>query len=121
MPELLPNALTIAALLTAAWTLIPLVRDRGPDRILLGALALIEIGLIVLAVLGIVALTGTDREIDTLSFVAYLIGTLFILPVATAWALAERSRWGNAVLLIGCLAIPVMILRMNQIWAGEGV
>lgn len=121
MPEILPTVLITAALLAAGWTLIPLVRNRGPDKFLIGGLALIESGLLVQAVLAIITLAGTERSVDAVSFVGYHLGTLIILPIAAVWALAERSRWGNAVLLIGCLAVPVMIVRMNQIWAGEGV
>jgi hypothetical protein len=42
-----------------------------------------------------------------------------IVPVAALWALAERSRWGPGVLVIGCLAVPVMILRLGQVWHGH--
>jgi hypothetical protein len=36
------------------------------------------------------------------------------------WAVGERSRWGASVLAVGCLSVPVMILRLAQIWAGHG-
>ncbi|MBA0125606.1 hypothetical protein H0B56_08660 [Haloechinothrix sp. YIM 98757] len=121
MPEYLPTVLVFAALIAAGWTLIGLLRDRGPDRILLGALALIEVGLLAQAVLGIAGLAGAEREVASVTFVGYLLGILLVLPIAAAWALAERSRWGNAVLLVGCLAIPVMIVRLQQVWDGQGV
>ncbi len=51
-------------------------------------------------------------------FGGYLIGSLLILPAAGWWSLTERSRWGVGVLLVGCLVIPVIIVRMNQVWSG---
>ncbi|MGA6164603.1 hypothetical protein [Amycolatopsis magusensis] len=45
---------------------------------------------------------------------------MLIVPLATAWSMAERSRWGPGVLVAGCLAIPVMAVRLQQIWAGHG-
>jgi hypothetical protein len=71
-------------------------------------------------VAGVVNLTGTDRDVDGLSFGGYLLGSLFVLPIGGFWALAERSRWGPGVLVVACLAVPVMVLRMQQIWAGTG-
>lgn len=119
MPSVLPDVLIIAALIAAALTLVPLVRGRAAGKLLLGALVLLEAGLLVLAVLGIVNLAGTDRAVDGATFVGYLLGTLAVLPAAVAWARAERSRWGNGVLLAACLIIPVLIVRLNQIWSGQ--
>jgi hypothetical protein len=91
---------------------------RPGSRALLGLLALIELGLLVQAVAGVVDLFTADREFERLTFGAYLIGLPFVLPVATVWAMAERTRWGPGVLVIGAAAVPVMILRLSQVWAG---
>lgn len=120
MPEILPTALIIAMLIAAGLTLIPLVRDRPVGLPLIGGLVLIELGLLVLTVLGLLNLARTDRDVAGVTFVAYLVGSLLVLPIAGAWARAERSRWGSGVLLVACLVLPVLIVRMNQIWAGHG-
>lgn len=114
------TALIIAALAVAAWSLGLVVLNKTPNTITLGLLALLELALVVQLVIGIVNLAGTDRHVSGATFVGYLIGALLILPVATFWALAERTRWGTTVLIIGCLVIPVLIARLNQIWNAGG-
>jgi hypothetical protein len=51
-------------------------------------------------------------------FIGYLAGSLVILPVAAAWGLGERSRWGAAVVAAGFLVSAVLIVRMQQVWHG---
>ncbi|HET9144016.1 hypothetical protein [Actinophytocola sp.] len=120
MIDTLATGLIIAALACAAWALGLVLANRPAGTFTLVLLALLELGLLVQAVIGIVRLAGTDRDVSGVSFVGYLIGSLLILPAATFWALAERTRWGTTVLLVGCLVVPVMIVRMNQIWGGTG-
>jgi hypothetical protein len=118
---LLATVLTIAALVGAGWSFVLLLLSRPVGkRWLLGALSLVELGLVVQAIAGIAHVIGPHPHISTVTFIGYLIGSPLILPAAGWWALAERSRWGIGVLLIGCLVIPVMIVRMNQIWSGFG-
>lgn len=116
MIDALATGLIIAALAVAAWSLGLVLFNKTAGTATLGLLALLELGLLVQSVLGIVNLVGADRDVSGFAFVAYHLGVLLILPVATFWALAERSRWGSAVLIVGCLVVPVMIVRMNQIW-----
>jgi hypothetical protein len=119
--HLLATILLVASLVCALWSLVLLFLQRPVGkRWLLGALGLIELGLIGQSVLGAVLLATGHRHVDGVTFVGYLIGVLLILPAAGWWSLTERSRWGVGVLLIGCLVIPVMIVRMNQIWSGFG-
>jgi hypothetical protein len=114
------TALIIAALAVALWAAGLVVLNKRPNNASLGLLALLELALVAQLVIGIVNLATTDREVSGATFVGYLIGALLILPVATFWALAEQTRWGTAVLIIGCLVIPVLIVRLNQIWDAGG-
>lgn len=122
MVEVMATVLTYVALGAAAWAVVliiagrPVMIDRWHGLGLLGIVALLELGLLVHAVLGVLNLVGTDRDVSTLSFLGYLIGPVFIVPLAAFWSLAERTRWGPGVMVIGCLTIPVMILRLRQIW-----
>ena len=120
MIGVLATALTIAALVCAAWSVGLVVLNRTINTVTLGLLALLELGLLVQAVTGIVNLATTDRQVSGATFVGYLIGSLIILPAAVYWALGERTRWGTAALIVGCLVVPVMIVRMNQIWGHTG-
>lgn len=93
--------------------------NRGPTVWLLGGLAVLEIGLVVQLVVGIVQLVGGDHEVSALTFVGYLLGILVLLPLGAAWALAEPTRAGTAVLVVATLVIPVLIVRLDQIWTAN--
>ncbi|MFD4672016.1 hypothetical protein ACFWNN_19955 [Lentzea sp. NPDC058450] len=125
MIDVLPTVLTVLALAGAAYAglLIALNKALLPlttlSKGLLGTMAVLELGLLVQAFAGFAALAGLDREIQTFSFVGYLLGPLVIVPVGVAWSAAERTRWSAGVLVVACLSVPVMILRLGQIWAGH--
>lgn len=116
MIGVLATALIIAALVVAAWCVGMVILNKPVNDPTLGLLALLELALLVQAVIGIVNLIDTDRDVSGATFVGYLIATLVILPIATFWSLAERTRWGTAVVIVGCLVIPVLITRLNQVW-----
>ena len=90
---------------------------RAPNDITLGATALVELLLVVQLVVAIVApAVGNPPSGDLLEFYTYLVSAL-LLPLAGGfWALVERSRWSTVVLGVVCLAIAVMVYRMNVIW-----
>lgn len=108
----------ICALLVAAWSFVQSARNRLPDTPLLVALGVVELLLLAQAVIGIVLLIGGGRPGSMATYLAYLIGCLVVLPIGTFWALAERSRSSTAILGIACVAIPVMVLRLHEVWGG---
>lgn len=112
----LQYVLTGICLLTAVVVLVLVVRDRAPGDLVLGLLALVEVGLVVQLVLGLVRVAGPHAGVSVPTYVGYLIGSLLILPVATIWSLSERSRGGTAVLLVGVLLVPFLFLRLAQVW-----
>lgn len=126
MNEVLATTLTYVALGAALWAVVlmiagrPVLIDKWYGLGALIVVGLLELGLLVQAVGGIVAMFVTDRELDGFSFVGYLVGPVLVVPLAVLWALAERTRWGPGVLVIGCLAVPVMILRLRQVWEVHG-
>ncbi|MEV8442042.1 hypothetical protein AB0425_32080 [Actinosynnema sp. NPDC051121] len=126
MIHVLATALTVVALAAAAWALVLAVLDHPitlrtkPTLGLAGVVVLLEAGLLVQAVIGVVAMLGSDRGLDRATFVGYLAGVAVVLPLGAVWSVAERSRWGAGVLTVTCLSVPVMILRLNQLWAGHG-
>jgi hypothetical protein len=123
--DALSTTLTFVALGAALWAAALMIADRPvlPGRWyglgLLGVLALLELGLLAQAVVGLVQMFTTERDIEKFAFGGYLVAPVVIIPVAALWALAERSRWGPGVLLVGCLSIPVLILRLGQVWHGH--
>ena len=100
--------------LVALHLLFLMARDRAPgDPAILGLL-LIEAGLVVQLVWGIVRLVGA-HGINGPAYVGYLVGALAILPVGYVWSAGEKSRGGTAVLLIAVLVLPVLFLRVHQL------
>ncbi|MEU4671810.1 hypothetical protein AB0F91_28495 [Amycolatopsis sp. NPDC023774] len=111
-------AVAVCALLVALWSFVQAARKRLPDTPLLVALGVVEVLLLTQLVVGIVLLASGEKPGSLATFLAYLIGCLVVLPVGAVWALAERSRSSTVVLGIACLAIPVMVLRLNEVWSG---
>lgn len=92
---------------------------RKPSFLSLGALALVQLGLLIQLIASIVLVAvGKRAELDTVEFFAYLIVALMIPFAAAFWALIERTRWSTLVLAVGALTVAVMLVRMNQIWTG---
>jgi hypothetical protein len=90
---------------------------RRPSDASLAGAALTELLLVVQLVLALIApATGNRPTGNPAEFWAYLISALVIPPAAVFWALTERTRWATVVVGIACLAIAVMLVRMNIIW-----
>jgi len=120
MIDVLTPVLAGAAGLAVLWIVVLLIRNAAIDNLAFWILAVVEVGLLVLSVAGIVGLVRTGRDVSGPTFVAYLIATPLILPAAVLWGIAERNRSGTAVVLVGAVGIPVLMLRIHMIWTGTG-
>jgi hypothetical protein len=90
---------------------------KKPGDLTMGAAALVELFLVAQLVISIVSpLAGNSPTGSLVEFYLYLIAALVIPLLAGFWALVERDRWSTVVLGIACLAIAVMVVRMNIIW-----
>jgi hypothetical protein len=90
---------------------------RKPSNLSLGALAIVELGLVIQFVVSIVlVIMGQRAQSDTVEFFAYLVVALMVPIGAAFWALIERSRWATVVLGVGALTVAVMLVRMQQLW-----
>jgi hypothetical protein len=90
---------------------------RKPGDLSIGATLLVEVLLLVQLVIAIVApIAGNHPTGNILEFYIYLIAALVIPVLASFWALVERDRWSTVILGVACLAIAVMVVRMNIIW-----
>ena len=116
MIEPLQTVLIVAALVLALVTGVYVALDRSPDRVLVALLALLEVGLVVQAVIGIAQLIGGSGD-PGITFVGYLLAVLVILPLGVLWSLGERSRGSTAVLIVALLTVAVLVLRLVQIHA----
>jgi hypothetical protein len=117
--------LTYVALAAAVWSAVLVVANKPIELRewhglwLYGLVILLELGLLAQLVTGIVKLSTDDRTIETATFVGYLVTTVLVPPIAGFWALLERTRWGPVVMVVGCLTIPVLIIRLGQLWDGH--
>lgn len=90
---------------------------RKPGDLAMGSVALVEVLLLAQLVIAIVApFTGNSPTGSVVEFYIYLICALVIPLLAVFWALVERDRWSTVILGVACLAIAVMVVRMNIIW-----
>jgi hypothetical protein len=110
-------ALSILCGVIAVLLVVLIVRDRRPGPVSYVLLGLAEAGLVAQLVLGLARVFGDHRGVSVATYVGYLVGALFILPMAAGWAWAERTRNGTAVLLVGVLVVPVLFVRLHDIWA----
>ncbi|HZY01343.1 MAG TPA: hypothetical protein VFE92_17930 [Dermatophilaceae bacterium] len=113
------TVITVVALLFAGWALISAAMNRRPTLLLFAAAVCLEALLLGFVVGGVVQMAGTARPFARAEFVGYLLACLAIPPVAFYWARGERSRSGTLVIALAFLITPVMVLRVQQVWAGS--
>jgi hypothetical protein len=90
---------------------------RVPSDLTIGALALVELLLVVQLVVAILApAVGNEPSGSVLEFYVYLVSALLLPPAAAFWALLERNRCSTVILGVAALAVGVMVYRMLQIW-----
>lgn len=104
---------TLAALLCV----FEFVRGRTPNDFTLGATIVVGVLLVVQLVISIVQpAVGNTAAGDPLEFYMYLIVAL-VLPFGAAfWALIDRRRSANLVLVVVNISVAVMLYRMLVIW-----
>jgi hypothetical protein len=111
--------LTVLAVVVALWLVVLIVRNVEPNDYLYGALALIEVGLLVQLVIGLVQVAGDHGGVNVAAYVGYLVGSILILPIAFVWSVGERTRSGTGVLLVAVIVVPVLFLRLHQLWGAR--
>ncbi len=114
----MPLALLVGVLCAAlaAWALWFVVADRAVIlRQLFGAGA-IEAMLLVQAVLVGVLQATHAPDVEGALLWGYVLTQAIILPIAAAWAFAERTRWSSVVLLVAALTVAFLEFRLLQIW-----
>lgn len=120
---LAPLTLTLVVLLAAlaVYALYLTVRGRAIDNAMFYLACACEVAIVVQLVVGVVQAGSAEGHLSTGLFIAYLVGLIFVLPVAGFWGVAEReSRWGTGVILVAALGLLVMVARLLQLWNGNG-
>jgi hypothetical protein len=106
-----------AALVVALWLVVLIVLDRLPGDPGFVALVVLEVGVVAQLVLGLVRLSGDHPGVNVAAYVGYLVGALLVLPIGFVWSAGERTRSGTAVLLVAVLLLPVLSLRLHDLWS----
>jgi uncharacterized protein YqgC (DUF456 family) len=114
----LAGTITGLGLVVAAWCLFEYLRKRPIQVSHLIGLAVVEVALVAQVVTAFVKIAGGEEPAEKATFIGYLLGSLVILPVGAFLGLGERSKWGSVAAGIACLTIPVVILRMQDLWNG---
>jgi hypothetical protein len=96
-----------------------IVRDRQPGNVGFFGLVALEVGLVVQLVWGLVRVADDHRGVSVFPYLGYLVGALLILPIGFLWSASEKSRSGTAVLLVAVLVLPVLFLRLHDLWASH--
>lgn len=109
-----------ASLAYAVWCLYAVIRNQTPREPHVIGAGVVELLLLVQLIVAIIMLAVEGAPDDLGVFIAYLVVSLVVVPLGLFWALAEKSRWGTGVLLVATLAVPVIVVRLQQIWAGTG-
>ena len=109
-----------ACLLGALWTAVLAALNRRATNSLLIELALAELLVLVQLVIAVVLVIGGSHPDSTVTFLAYAIGEIVILPIGVLWSQAEKSRSSTLVIAVACLALAVMTVRMLQMWSTVG-
>jgi hypothetical protein len=110
----------VASLLLAAWCLARAAFNRAPSRLDLIATIAHGVLVAVLVVVAVVGLFDGSRPAETETFAGYLITTVCFPPTAFVLARMEPTRWGNLILGVACLVMPVLVLRLQQIASVAG-
>lgn len=90
---------------------------RRPNDYVLAVAAVIEVLLLAQIVIALVSPAfGNLPTGNGLEFWVYLVSAALLPPAAAGWGLVDRTRWSTVVIGVACLAVAVMVYRMDQIW-----
>ncbi|HEX6683071.1 MAG TPA: hypothetical protein VF062_09765 [Candidatus Limnocylindrales bacterium] len=112
MSSVLSTVATILALLLSAWALVAAALGRKPDRAQLIGTALVTLTVVVLIAQAI----PRWAPADPVTFIGYSLTAVLLPPAAWALARLEPTRYGSLIVGIAALIMPVLVLRMGQVW-----
>lgn len=118
MVDGLATAIIVVALAVAGFSGLMAVLGRPPGAPHLAGLVVVEVVLLVQSVVAIGKMFTGDRPEGMATFVGYLLTAVLIPPLAALFGSAERTRWGSVIVAVACLVIPVMVIRLQQVWSG---
>jgi hypothetical protein len=107
------------SLAVAVWAFVECARTRAPGQALYTALTVVWVLVTAESVVATVRLiggSGPSSSNETITFIGYLLTTV-LLPIAgIILARMEPTRWGSALIGAAAVVVPVLVLRMVQVW-----
>lgn len=113
------TAVIIFCLVIAAWALVHLILGKPVSKALTWAICAVAAAFVILAVLGVVAMFGATQNYSSVEFLGYLILSPLIPVAAMWWNRGDQSRAASGIYLVVCLVMPVLVVRIEQVWMGS--
>lgn len=113
------TAVIIYSLVVAAWAFVQLLAGKAVTRALTWAVWGVAGAFGILAVLGIVAMFRATQNYSSIEFLGYLVFSPLIPVAAIWWNRGDQSRAASGIYLVVCLVMPVLVVRIGQVWMGS--
>lgn len=113
------TATMVVCLVVALWALVHLVIGRPMSRALHASQLVLALMFVVLAIGGIVQMLGSDRDFARLEFAGYLVLSPLVPVGSWWWTRNDATRIGSAIVVVVGLVMPILVLRIQQVWAGN--
>jgi hypothetical protein len=111
--------ISVVSLALAAWAFVEFFRHREPTRPLergLGVVGLLVLVQVVALVVGLARGQGPEEGGEVVTLVGYMLTALLLPPAGAVLARMEPTRWGSLLIGSAAVIVPVLILRLGQIW-----
>ncbi len=111
----------VGSLAVAVWAFLLCARNELPSRalyvgmVVVAALVAVQVGIATARLIGGAGPTEGTRIV---TFVGYMLTTLLLPPAGAVLARLEPTRWGSGLIGAVMVIVPVLLLRMQQVWSG---
>jgi hypothetical protein len=111
----------VGSLAVAVWAFVLCARNELPSRFLyvgmtvVAALVAVQVGIATARLIGGAGPSESNRIV---TFAGYMLTALLLPPAGAALARLEPTRWGSALIGAAMVIVPVLLLRMQQVWDG---
>ncbi|CAB4846555.1 unannotated protein [freshwater metagenome] len=116
---LLSMVITVIALVIAAVCAVLAVMKKSTPMVVLALVGILEAAIAVLAIAMVLEWGSAQGPAEPFVYLGYLLMCLATPPAMVWWARGEPGRWGSGVLAVAGLMLPVLLLRLQQVWTGR--
>jgi hypothetical protein len=111
----------VGSLAVAVWAFLLCARNELPSRSLyvgmtvVAALVAVQVGIATVRLIGGAGPSESNRIV---TFIGYMLTALLLPPAGAVLARLEPTRWGSGLIGAAMVIVPVLLLRMQQVWGG---